>query len=145
MHVYIAIAFLPLYCPFMIGLCAGSSDEPRRDGTGMQERAAMLSIRVGVGPGGDAEEIAEATARLRRELLDLDVDAVELPSGGEPPPGTRAVDLASLGALVVTVAQSQLLGLETGTPTATRTAWLPLARFARLALLPGRSAFPEWW
>jgi hypothetical protein len=35
---------------------------------------------------------------------------VELVRGGEPPPGTRAVELAALGALVVTVAQSPLLG-----------------------------------
>ena len=48
--------------------------------------------------------------QLRRELLDLDVEAVELPRAGEPPPGTRAVELAALGALVVTVAQSPLLG-----------------------------------
>jgi hypothetical protein len=33
-----------------------------------------------------------------------------MPPAGEPPPGTRAVELAALGALVVTVAESQLLG-----------------------------------
>jgi hypothetical protein len=48
--------------------------------------------------------------QLRRELLDLDVEAVELPRAGEPPPGTRAVELAALGALVVTVGQSPLFG-----------------------------------
>ncbi|HZC51226.1 MAG TPA: hypothetical protein VE441_01830 [Mycobacterium sp.] len=41
--------------------------------------------------------------QLRRELLDLDLDAVEVPSAGEP--GTRAVDLAALGALVISVSQ----------------------------------------
>ena len=75
----------------------------------MEEQPATLGIRVTVGPGADAEDVAEATLQLRRELLDLDVDAVELPSAGEPPPGSRAVELAALGALVVTVAQSQLL------------------------------------
>jgi hypothetical protein len=69
-----------------------------------------LGIHVVVGPDADAEEVAEATLQLRRELLDLDVEAVELVRGGEPPPGTRAVELAALGALVVTVAQSPLLG-----------------------------------
>lgn len=54
--------------------------------------------------------VTEATLQLRRELLDLDVDAVELAPGGEPPQGTRAVELAALGALVVSVANSQLLG-----------------------------------
>jgi hypothetical protein len=68
------------------------------------------SIQVAVGPDADPEDVAEATLQLRRELLDLDVEAVELPRGGEPPPGTRAVELAALGALVVTVGQSPLLG-----------------------------------
>jgi hypothetical protein len=77
----------------------------------MEEQSAMLGIRVTVGPSADAEDVAEATLQLRRELLDLDVDAVELVSAGEPPPGSRAVELAALGALVVTVAQSQLLAL----------------------------------
>jgi hypothetical protein len=76
----------------------------------MQERPATLGIHLAVGPNDDAEQVAEATLQLRRELLDLDVDGVELPSGGEPPPGTRAVELAALGALAVTVAKSQMLG-----------------------------------
>jgi hypothetical protein len=76
----------------------------------MEERPATLGIQVGAGPGADDEEIAEATLQLRRELLDLDVDAVELPTAGEAPPGTRGVELAALGALLVTVSQSQLLG-----------------------------------
>jgi hypothetical protein len=76
----------------------------------MEERPATLGIQVAVGPDTDAEEVADATLQLRRELLDLDVEAVDLPQAGEPPPGTRAVELAALGALAVTVAQSQLLG-----------------------------------
>ena len=76
----------------------------------MEERPATLGIQVAVGPDADAEEVAEATLQLRRELLDLDVEAVELPRAGEPPPGTRGVELAALGALAVTVAQSPLLG-----------------------------------
>jgi hypothetical protein len=76
----------------------------------MEEQPATLAVQVTVGPDADAEEIAEATLQLRRELLDLDVEAVELPRAGEPPPGTRAVELAALGALVITVAKSPLLG-----------------------------------
>jgi hypothetical protein len=75
----------------------------------MEERLAALGIQVAIGTDDDAEQVAEGTLGLRRELLDLDVDAVELPRVGEPPPGTRAVELAALGALVVTVAQSRLL------------------------------------
>lgn len=76
----------------------------------MDDRPATLGIHVVVGSDSDAEEIAEATLQLRRELLDLDVEAVELPRAGEPPLGTRAAELAALGALAVTLAQSQLLG-----------------------------------
>jgi hypothetical protein len=75
----------------------------------MEEQPATVGIHVSVGPDAGAEGVAAATMRLRREFLDLDVETVEMPSAGEPPPGTRAVELAALGALVVTVAQSQLL------------------------------------
>jgi hypothetical protein len=76
----------------------------------MQEQPVTLGIQLAIGPEQDAEQVAEATLRLRRELLDLDVEAVELPSAGEPPPGSRAVELAALGALLVTMGKSQLLG-----------------------------------
>jgi hypothetical protein len=76
----------------------------------MEDQPTTLGIGVAVGPDADAEDLAEATLQLRRELLELDVDAVEVPRAGEPPPGTRAVDLAAVGALVITLAQSQLLG-----------------------------------
>jgi len=69
----------------------------------------MLGVQVTLGPDSDSTEVAEATLQLRRELLDLDVDAVEPQRAGEPPPGTRAVDLAALGGLIVTIAQSALL------------------------------------
>jgi hypothetical protein len=75
----------------------------------MVERPATLGIQVDLGPDADAEEVAEATLQLRRELLDLDVDSVELPASGQPPPGTRGVELAALGALLVSVTQSELL------------------------------------
>jgi hypothetical protein len=75
----------------------------------MEDQPTRLGIGVAVGPDADAEDVAEATLQLRRELLDLDVNAVELPPAGEPPPGTRAVDLTAIGALVVTLTQSQLL------------------------------------
>jgi hypothetical protein len=75
----------------------------------MDEQPAVLGVQVGVGPDGDAEEVARATLQLRRELLDLDVDVVEVPTAGEPPPGSRAVDVAALGALVVNLTDPQLL------------------------------------
>jgi hypothetical protein len=71
---------------------------------------ATLGVQLAVGAGDDAERVAEVTLQLRRELLDLDVEAVELPHGGEPPRGSRGVELAALGALAVSFAQSQMLG-----------------------------------
>ena len=76
---------------------------------GMDEDPAAVSVQVAVGPDGDAEEVAQATSQLRRELLNLDVDAVAVPGAGEPPPGSRAVDVAAVGALVVHLADPQLL------------------------------------
>ena len=75
----------------------------------MDEHPSALGVQVVIGPDGDAEEIAEATFQLRRELLDLDVDSVEIPGAGEPPPGSRAVDVAALGALLVHLADPEVL------------------------------------
>jgi hypothetical protein len=75
----------------------------------MEQRSAKLGILLDAGPGADAEEVAASTEQLRRELLDLDVEAVEQPAAGPPPPGAKGVELAALGTLVVTLAKSQLL------------------------------------
>jgi Effector Associated Constant Component 1 len=74
----------------------------------MTDRAAQLTLRID-DEDADPEELADLTAHLRHELLDLDVEAVESPRLGEPPPGSRAVDLVALGTLVVTFAKSELL------------------------------------
>jgi hypothetical protein len=46
------------------------------------------------------------TGYLRAELLQLDVENVTTPRAGELPPGTRAVDVAVIGALLVALGQS---------------------------------------
>jgi hypothetical protein len=81
----------------------------------MEQRSATLGIRVAVWPDADAEEVAASTEQLRRELLDLDVEAVEQPTAGAPPPGAKGIELAALGTLVVTVAQSQVLPVVVAT------------------------------
>ena len=68
----------------------------------MAERPTTLGLQLACGPDADAEEIAEATSQLRRELLGLDVDAVETPRAGDPPAGSRAADVAAIGSLLVT-------------------------------------------
>ena len=84
-------------------------DEPSVFGVGMDEQPPALGVQVVAGPDDDAEEIAEAVRQLRRELLELDVAGVEVPSAGEPPPGSRGVDVAALGALLVHLADPTLL------------------------------------
>ncbi|HTQ88731.1 MAG TPA: hypothetical protein VMK84_04485 [Streptosporangiaceae bacterium] len=76
----------------------------------MDDRLPRLGIQVRGGPGADPEEVAEATLQLRRELLDLDVGTVEAPRAGEAPPGTRGVEVAALGGLMVSMAKPEFLG-----------------------------------
>lgn len=67
-------------------------------------------VRIAEG-GADAERLQELTYELRAELLWLDVDEVTLVSGGDSPPGSRAIDLAAVGSLLVSMKDSlQLLG-----------------------------------
>ena len=61
-----------------------------------------LLIRVAE-DGADAERADQLAGHLREELLGLDVDDVTRAPGGEAPPGTRAVDVAAVGALLVTL------------------------------------------
>jgi hypothetical protein len=75
----------------------------------MDEQTPALGVQIVAGPDDEAEEIAEATRQLRRELLELDVVAVQTPSAGEPPPGSRAIDVAMLGALLVHLADPDML------------------------------------
>ena len=71
----------------------------------MSEHATM-SLRVGLPDDADAAELDEATARLRRALLELDVDKVERATGAEAPPGTKAVETILIGTLLVTLAKN---------------------------------------
>jgi hypothetical protein len=54
----------------------------------------------------DGAWLAELTSYLRSELLDLNVENVTVLSDSPPPPGARAVDVAAIGALIVTLGQS---------------------------------------
>jgi hypothetical protein len=57
-------------------------------------------------PHADPQDLETLTLQLRRELQDLDHVRVDLPTGGDLPPGSKGVDPTALGALVVTLAQS---------------------------------------
>ncbi|MFI9273255.1 hypothetical protein ACIGXM_21405 [Kitasatospora sp. NPDC052896] len=54
----------------------------------------------------DMERLERSTGQLRGELLELDVQDVTPVSAGQAPPGTRAVDVAQVGSLLVTIAQA---------------------------------------
>ena len=49
----------------------------------------------------DPEQVDAATLAVRRELLELDVDDVVPATAGPAPEGTRGLDVAALGALLV--------------------------------------------
>jgi hypothetical protein len=68
-----------------------------------------LEVQLELDPEADAEELDELTGRLRRQLLELDVDSVERAKGLPPPLGARAVDSTTLGTLVVTLASTPAL------------------------------------
>jgi hypothetical protein len=59
--------------------------------------------------GADPARLEELTTRLRSELLDLDVNDVERASAGSAPEGSKAIELAAVGALIVTMEQSGVL------------------------------------
>jgi hypothetical protein len=56
--------------------------------------------------GADAERLAVLTGYLRSELLQLDMEDVRALPAGEPPPGARGFDAATVGALVIALGQS---------------------------------------
>ena len=61
----------------------------------------LVAATLDAGPGHDAGELAELTGRLRDELLELDVDAVEPATGGAAPDGAKGLELLAIGGLVV--------------------------------------------
>lgn len=69
----------------------------------MTESPAELLIELSL-EGGDAAELDELTRQLRAEVSELNVDSIEQVSMGVAPRGTKAVDLAAIGQMAVTLA-----------------------------------------
>jgi hypothetical protein len=61
---------------------------------------ATLELRVQARDA-DAEELDRLARQLMQQLLELDVDSVETLRGEAPPEGSKALDLAILGGLIV--------------------------------------------
>ncbi|MEV0389322.1 caspase family protein [Nonomuraea sp. NPDC050643] len=74
----------------------------------MADETIRLLLSV-IDDGADAQDLDQATVRLRDELLDLDV-VVSAAGGGEVPEGARAVLSFTIGGLVIALAGSELLG-----------------------------------
>jgi hypothetical protein len=69
--------------------------------SGMAAGPGELSVELQAGPDTDAEEIAQLVGRLRAELLDLDVDAVQRPVRMEAPEDSKGAGLLAVSELVV--------------------------------------------
>jgi hypothetical protein len=65
------------------------------------EDSLSLQLDLALGDDADAEELDAATSDLLRELRELDVDSAERATGGPAPAGTRAIDVAILGTIVI--------------------------------------------
>jgi hypothetical protein len=59
----------------------------------------------------DLERLAELTYQLRRELLELDVEAVSVRPSGPAPAGTKGGDALAIGELLVQVSVAVLPAL----------------------------------
>lgn len=75
----------------------------------MVDDTASLGLVVEAEEGADIQELEVLTSGLRRQLLQLDVEGVDRPRGSEAPEGTRGVDAAAVGSLIVTLASSGVL------------------------------------
>ncbi len=72
----------------------------------MNEDLSQLEINFTVDDDVSAHELDELTAAMRRELLQLDVQSVDRVSGGPAPEGAKGIELAELGALVVSLGKA---------------------------------------
>lgn len=66
----------------------------------------QICIVADTGPESDTKELLEATRQLRQMLLAQPVEEVVSDGGGTTPSGSKSAELATLGALVVTLAPS---------------------------------------
>jgi hypothetical protein len=75
-----------------------------------ESHSAGASINVALllegDPGLDSEDREQLTQRLRRELLELDVDCVTMARGEGEARGVKAADPVTLGAIVVALSAS---------------------------------------
>lgn len=71
----------------------------------MSENTSTLFVELSV-DGGDPTELDELTRQLVGEVNELNVEQVEQVSAGDAPEGSKALDMAAIGELAVTLAPS---------------------------------------
>ena len=69
----------------------------------MSENSADLLIELSL-DGGDNAELDELTRQLRAEVAELNVDSIQQVSQGAAPAGTKAIDMAAIGQMAVSLA-----------------------------------------
>jgi hypothetical protein len=74
----------------------------------MSKPGIAVRLEVGLESDADAAELQVATSQLRSELLELDVDDVQAPSGGAAPPGARGVATGEIGTLLVAAGRAAI-------------------------------------
>ena len=62
-----------------------------------------LTLNIEAGDELDRDALDQLTRQLHRELLELDVEAVDFIQEGTPPKGTKTSDAVTIGALAVAV------------------------------------------
>ncbi len=72
-------------------------------GDPMSENSAELLIELSL-EGGDLSELDELTRQLRAEVAELNVDSIQQVSEGMAPKGTKAVDMAAIGQMAISLA-----------------------------------------
>jgi hypothetical protein len=75
-------------------------------GSAVVQASTQFTLQLATADAASVEELDELARGLREELLQLEVNSVEPAPAGPAPAGTRAVDIADIGNLVITVAQS---------------------------------------
>lgn len=70
----------------------------------MVDQTIQLLINLDAGPEADVKELAELTKRLQRELLKLDIEAVDFASAAEVPVRAKSGEPVTWGMLLLTLA-----------------------------------------
>jgi len=72
----------------------------------MAGQTVQLRLNLHTGPEVDVEELEKHTLQLKKELIELDVEAVDFVSAGESPEKVKAGDPITWGTLLLTLAAS---------------------------------------